>query len=189
MSAQSAPLAPDLGFATAEIYDDLSASPASITPYGIAVADVVGPAPSYLPDGLPDVAVAYHTDATLEDCYGTIDCRGRVVIFRNTGDWAADGQNNGLVVFARIDFPKWRPPPLNPQFRIPYDLKWVDLDRDPLGMLDLVVSTMGHDVQDVLIPPAAVWVIRNNCTSTHVALSHRLRRRRQSGYRCRRADG
>lgn len=172
VSAQNAPLAPAIAFDAAEIYDDLSANPASITPYGIAIADVVGPAPSFLPDGLPDVAVAYHTDGSLEDCYGMVDCeervincRGRVVIFRNTGDWAADG-NNGLEVFARIDFPEWRPCPLNPKARIPYDLKWVDIDRDPLGMLDLVVSTAGGDIQDVLNPPAAVWVIRNNCTST-----------------------
>jgi hypothetical protein len=170
VSAQSAPLAFPVHFDAAEIYHDLSGNPASIKPYGLAIADVVGPGPSYLPDGLPDVAVAYYdTDAAIEDCYGTIDCRGRVVIFRNLGNWANDGQNLGLDVFARIDFPIWRPPPLNPFARPPYDLRWVDIDRDPLGTLDLVVSTGGHDVNDVLIPPAAVWVIRNNCTSEQTA--------------------
>jgi hypothetical protein len=173
VSAQSAPLAPAIAFYQAETYDDFGADPtaeppvpAGLAPYGLAIADVVSPFPPYLPDGLPDVAVA---------CAGTVGqgwpcddnyaCYGRVVIFVNTGDWAADGQSNGLEHFANIDFPVWSPEAPQHSQRPPFDLRWADMDRDPPQYdLDLVVTTGRNEALDVL-PASAVWIIRNNCNS------------------------
>lgn len=169
MSAQGyAPLAPPIGFYTAETYDELgnSGGIVGIMPYGLAIADVVGPGPYFQPDGLPDVAVACWGTTASWQCDPNYECYGRVVIFMNTGDWAPDGQNNGLEFFADIDIPSWRNPTEHNR-RQPYDLRWVDMNRDVPGYdLDLVLTTGRHEGAGGVTPDAGVWVIRNNCADT-----------------------
>ncbi len=188
VSAQGfAPQPPAIAFYAAETYDDFGAIPPNVpdghSPYGLAIADVVGPGPDHLPDGLPDVAVACAgTDGQPWPCDGNYDCNGRVVIFMNTGDWAADGQSNGLEHFANVDFPVWSPEISNHAARPPYDLRWADMDRDPARYdLDLVVTTSRNESLDDTAS-AAVWVIRNGCGGEQGALFELLFDERANWY-------